>query len=90
MMAAIAPIEREPQVGYNKRLRRHSENLTKLDLQNDNHKNPLFQKFRSGPSEEETIEEGKALFGRFIVDEIDREEGLVTPEEIKVELDQLW
>lgn len=90
MMAAIAPVEREPQVGYNERLRRHSQSLTKLELQNDNHKNPLFQKFRLGPSEEETRDEGRVLFGRFIVDEIGREEGLVTPEEIKVELDQLW
>ncbi|XP_053405656.1 apoptosis regulator BAX-like [Mercenaria mercenaria] len=97
IMAAVAPSERDYPVGYvprenrRTRLRRISEHLTRLDMPNDNHRNPFFDNILTAPkvSAEETREEGKVLFGQFIYDEINREEDLETPEEIREEIDHL-
>lgn len=91
-MAAVAPADYP--VGFvprSGRLRRVSEHLTKLDLPNDNHKNPFFENILSGSkiSAEETKEEGKVLFKEFIEKEFE-EEGLETPVEIRNELENIW
>lgn len=90
MMERVAPAELE--LGFNRRLRRHSEHLPRLDIPNDNHNNPFFQNVLALKSvtEEETREEGKVLFGTFIAEEISKEDNLDTPEEIRQELDHLW
>jgi hypothetical protein len=54
-----------------------------LDLPNHNNRN-LF--FPNTVSADETREEGKALLGAFIVEEISKEEDIETPQEIREEL----
>ncbi|XP_060596670.1 apoptosis regulator BAX-like [Ruditapes philippinarum] len=91
MMATVAPSEREYPGGcVNPRLRRISMHLDKLELPDDNRKNPFFEKILQGSkvSAEETKEEGKILFKDFIVKEFE-EEGLDTPDVIRTELENI-
>lgn len=86
-LETVNAFEQEGKVGT--RLRKLSGTLPKLDIPNDNHKNPFFDKlFSPKISEEETREEGRALLGKFIFEEFDKEK-IETPLEIRAEFDNL-
>ncbi|KAL4227644.1 hypothetical protein ACF0H5_013084 [Mactra antiquata] len=72
----------------NLRLRRQSGHLPPLHITNDNHGN-MFYLSPKVPTVEETREEGKALFGQFIEEEINRDGEVETPDVILNELHQL-
>lgn len=84
-MAAVEIGAGEPRVrtGSNPRLRRQSCHLEPLDIPNDNRRNVFFS---PPPTVEETRQEGRALLGRFIEEQINRDGEVDTPEEIINEL----
>lgn len=82
-MSRVAPS------GLGKRLRRMSERLSPLIIENDHTKNPFFSILPRKVSEAETREEGKALLENFIAEEIDRDTEIDSPDEI-VEKLNIW
>ena len=72
--------------------RQSASDLTYLKIVNNNTKNQLFQSLVGSPvTEEETLEEGKALFENFVVEQICEEKPDVstTPEDIR-KLLNIW
>ena len=101
-MARVVPVDCDNTgefsgFGGNSRLRRHSRNLTRLDLPQDHHKNVFFenvthQLFPPKASKEETEEGGKVIFGQILVEEFDElpeQAKELSPDELCKELD-IW